>query len=167
MSAAALAVFTLARAVAGAASAAPRIGATDGRLVIALPDFLPGDPDDATLARALTQGVAQALTQNGRLALVDSTLMSGLTIVVDTVPDFTPWRAIGAQALVTGLVSMQAGRIRAGFRVWDTAAGLQLIGQMYRATPEQAPELARVIAAAIVERLAGKREGAAPLRKLL
>ena len=39
---------------------------------------------------------------------------------------------INAQALVTGRVSQEAdGRLRAEFRLWDTFAGQQLIGEQY------------------------------------
>jgi TolB protein len=122
-------------------------------MAIALPNFLQGSADDATLARGLTAALAQELAQNRHFAPVDSLVMSGLPVVVDAPPDFAAWRRVGAEALVTGLVSMRAGRIRAGFRLWDTTRQLQLTSQLYRVALADAPELAHMIAAAIVAEL--------------
>ena len=47
-------------------------------------------------------------------------------------PRFADWRAINAQALVTGRITRQSdGRLKAEFRLWDVFAGQQLDGQQY------------------------------------
>ena len=49
----------------------------------------------------------------------------------DAAPRFEDWKVINAQALVTGRVSEEAdGRLRAEFRLWDTFAGQQLVGDI-------------------------------------
>ncbi len=154
MSGAALAAGALVRSLLMPAQACDRIERFRP-VAIALPDFLQGGPDDGTLAHALTGAVIKELAQNIRIALVESPAMSALPVVVDAPPNFSAWRRIGAEALVTGLVSLRAGRLRSGFRLWDTVQERQTAGQMYRAALADAPELAHRIAGAIAAQAAG------------
>ena len=75
------------------------------------------------------------------------------------------WRPV-AVALITGLVSMREGRIRAGFRLWDTTQQLQIAGHMYRAALTDTPQLAGAIADDIIAQLV-RPAAAASLCKLL
>jgi TolB protein len=73
-------------------------------------------------------------------------------------PRFEDWRVIGADAMVTGAVSREPdGRLKAEFRLWDTVAGQQLVGEQFFTQPENWRRVAHIIADAIYERLTGEQ----------
>ena len=51
---------------------------------------------------------------------------------INAAPTFANWRAINAQGLVTGQVTLQPdGRLRVDFRLWDVYGESQMLGQQY------------------------------------
>ncbi len=152
-------------AIAGGAlsrvQAAPRIAITEGSfqpMPIALPDFLGGSSGDSELARSITQVVAADLRRSGLFAPIDPAAYIERIVNTDAVPRFADWRAINAQALVTGRLTRQSdGRLKSEFRLWDVFAGQQLIGQQYFTTPDNWRRVAHIISDAIYERLTGEK----------
>jgi TolB protein len=126
-------------------------------LVIAVPEILPGTPDEGEIARDMTQVVIGDLRQSGRFTLIDAAAATGKIANVDVVPDFAAWRALGVQALVTGRVGHEQQRLRTEFRLWDVEAGQHLFGELHFAAPEQWRKVGHVIADSILERLTGER----------
>jgi TolB protein len=141
--------------------AAPRVEITSGNvapLPIALPDFIGGTPGDAEAARGITQVITADLKRSGLFAPVDPAAYIEKIVNSDAVPRFEDWRAINAQALVTGRLTRQPdGRLKAEFRLWDVFAGQQLTGQQYFTTPDIWRRVAHIIADAVYERLTGEK----------
>ena len=126
---------------------------------IALPDFVGGSAGDGDVARNVTQVITAT---SGAAACSRRSIRppsSSASRDIDAVPRFADWRAINAQALVTGRVTRQAdGRLKAEFRLWDVFAGQQLTGQQYFTAPDNWRRIAHIISDAIY-RAPDRREG--------
>jgi len=123
-------------------------------LPIAVTDFLAADQMGADIA-----GVVIAdLRRSGLFAPIDKGAFIEKISNPDVAPRFDDWKVINAQALVTGRVNVEAdGRIRAEFRLWDTFAGQQLVGEQFFANRGNWRRIAHIIADAIYERLTGEK----------
>jgi TolB protein len=143
------------------APAAVRVEITSGDvqpMPIALPDFIGGTPADTEAARAVTQVITADLKRSGLFAPIDPAAYIERIVNSDAVPRFEDWRAINAQALVTGRLTRQPdGRLKAEFRLWDVFAGQQLTGQQYFTTPAIWRRVAHIIADSVYERLTGEK----------
>jgi TolB protein len=127
-------------------------------LRIALPDFLPGSPSDGQSAQAILQIITANLGRSGLFAPIDPAAFIERIADTDVQPRYADWRAINAQALVTGRVTGQSdGRLRAEFRLWDVFAGAQLAGQQYFSSPDNFRRIAHIISDQIYERLTGEK----------
>src|SRR4029077_11360285 len=123
-----------------------------------LPDFSGGTPADGEVARNVTQIITANLSRSGLFAPVDPAAFIERNLGVDGTPRFGDWRAINAQALVTGRITRQTdGRLKSEFRLWDVLAGQQLAGQQYFTTPDNWRRIAHIISHAIYERLTGEK----------
>ena len=102
--------------------------------------------------------VAADLKRSGLFAPIDKGAFIEKISNPDAAPRFDDWKVINAQALVTGRVSQEAdGRLRAEFRLWDTFAGQQIVGEQFFANTANWRRVAHIIADAIYERLTGEK----------
>ena len=69
---------------------------------IGLPDFIGGTAGDGDTARGVTQIITANLRRCGLFAPIDPAAYIEKIASVDAVPRFPDWRAINAQALITG-----------------------------------------------------------------
>jgi len=143
------------------ASAVVQLDVSQGNfqpMPIALPDFIAGTGGDGDTARGVTQIITANLKRCGLFAPIDPAAYIEKIASVDAVPRFPDWRAINAQALVTGRMTRQNdGRLKAEFRLWDVVAGQQLAGQQYFTTPDNWRRIAHIISDAVYERLTGEK----------
>jgi TolB protein len=127
-------------------------------LPIALPDFVGGAPGDADTARNVTGIITNNLRRSGLFAPIDPAAYIEKIVNPDNAPRFPDWKAINAQALVTGRIARQPdGRLKTEFRLWDIFAGQQQAGQQYITTNENWRRIAHIISDAIYERLTGDK----------
>jgi TolB protein len=143
------------------ARAALRLDITRGTvqpMPIALPEFIAGSPGDVEMARTVTQVITNDLGHSGLFAPIDPAAYIERIANFDAVPRFPDWRAINAQALVTGRVARQGdGRLRAEFRLWDVLGGQPQDGKQYQATPDNIRRIGHIISDQIYERLTGEK----------
>jgi TolB protein len=122
-------------------------------LPIAITDMISGDE----LGAQISGVIAADLKRSGLFAPVDKAAFIEQISNPDAAPDFKSWTVLNAQALVTGRVVKEGGRLRAEFRLWDTFAGQQLDGQQFTTDAGNWRRVAHIIADAIYERLTGEK----------
>lgn len=125
-------------------------------LPIALLPFAAGD-GLAGAAAEIDQVIEANLERSGLFALVSPAAFIDRDVPFDQVPVYANWRAIKAEALVTGRVMRAAdGRLQVQFRVLDTLAEAQLAGLQLLADPSATRRLAHKIADQIYTQLTGE-----------
>ncbi|HUE63721.1 MAG TPA: Tol-Pal system beta propeller repeat protein TolB [Rhizomicrobium sp.] len=143
------------------ASAALQVDVNQGNiqpLPIAIPDFLPGGPNDAQAGANIAGVVRADLERSGLFRPLDQRGFTEHITNINTVPNFPGWRAINAQGLVTGQVTQQAdGRLRVDFRLWDVYGDSQMQGLQFFTTPENWRRIAHMVSDAIYERITGEK----------
>ena len=123
-------------------------------LPIAVTDFLSSNE----IGAEITSVISADLKRSGLFAPIDKGAFIEKITNPDAAPRFDDWKVINAQALVTGRVTQEPdGRLRAEFRLWDTFAGQQLVGEQFFANKANARRVAHIIADAIYERLTGEK----------
>ncbi len=122
-------------------------------LPIAITEFISADGTGAEIASV----VEADLRRSGLFAPIEKGAFIEKISNPDAAPRFQDWTVINAQALVTGKVSETAdGRLKAEFRLWDTYAGQQLIGEQFFTSKDKWRRVAHIIADAIYQRLTGE-----------
>jgi TolB protein len=126
-------------------------------LPIAIPDFTGAAPQDAQVARNITEVVTADLERSGLFRPLDPRAFIQDPAALRPIPRFPDWRLINAQALVVGDLETQAdGRIKVEFRLWDVFAAQQLAGQRYFAPSDNWRRVAHTVADEIYKRLTGE-----------
>lgn len=142
-----------------AAQAQLRLRFTDGviePMPIAIPGFIAeaGGGEHAANISAL---VAQDLTGTALFREIPSSAHIGRVTSFDAPVQFEDWRAVNAQALVTGSVSVQGGRLVVKFRLFDVFAGTQMgEGLQFVGTPQSWRRMAHKVADAVYARITGE-----------
>ncbi|MBW8639087.1 Tol-Pal system beta propeller repeat protein TolB [Hoeflea sp. WL0058] len=123
-------------------------------LPIAVTEFISNDE----IGRQISEVISADLRRSGLFAPIDPNAFIQKITNPDVAPRFEDWRVINAQAIVVGRVTREAdGRLKTEFRLWDTFAAQQLIGQQFFTQPENWRRVAHIIADAIYQRLTGER----------
>lgn len=120
-------------------------------LPIAIADF----GGDADLGARIAGVVAADLKRCGYFAPLDRGVFPAAPIDFDAAPPFPAWQAINAQALATGRVSRDGGRLRTAYRLWDVTAGQQMTGQQFVTEANNWRRVGHIIADSILTRLTG------------
>ena len=157
---AALPAAGLAQPLAAQGEGPLRIEITEGviePMPVAVPDFVAETPGAADWARRIARVVAADLTGTGLFREIpEEAHIATITSFASPVA-FADWRAVNAQALVTGAVAVQGDRIEVKFRVWDVFAGAELgQGLRFQGTTESWRRMAHKVADAVYSRITGE-----------
>ncbi len=125
------------RPFAVAAQAPLRIEITEGvvePMPFAAPTFVPSSGAAGPMAAQITRVVIDDLTGTGLFREIPAQAYISKVTSFDAPVAFADWKAINAQALVTGAVSVSGDKVQVRFRLWDVFAqaplgdGLQFDG---------------------------------------
>src|SRR5579859_3490719 len=131
--------------------------ARDNPIPIALPALIGAGGETEQLGRDIAGVITNNLSRSGLFRPIDPAAYINAGAPSDT-PNFQNWKAIGAQALVTGRVESQGGdKVRVEFRLWDVLPGLQIQGTAYTTTQSNWRRIAHIISDVIYERLLGEK----------
>ncbi len=120
-----------------------------------LPIAIPAFNGAATGAR-ISEVISADLARSELFRPLNTTTFQEQVGDVNVQPTFDKWKAISAQALLTGqAVSDGDGRLHVDFRLWDVYAGEQLLGLQFTSTQENWRRVAHKVADAVYEKLTG------------
>jgi TolB protein len=125
---------------------------------IAIPSFTGSDGASAQLGQDIANVVTNDLAHSGLFRPIAQQAYIQASSGQGDMPNFQNWKAIGAQALVTGRAEAQGGgQVRLDFRLWDVLPQSQLQGTAYTTTQANWRRIAHMIADVIYERLLGEK----------
>ncbi len=153
-------ILALTALAAPSAKAELRIDITRGNvkpIPIAVSDLLGGQGNEPQQGKDIARVIAADLERSGLFRPIDSRAFIQTPQALQNQPRFPDWRAINAQALVSGKIETAPdGRLKVEFRLWDVMAEEQMIGQVYHTTPSNWRRVAHIVADAIYKRMTGE-----------
>ncbi|SMC80966.1 Tol-Pal system beta propeller repeat protein TolB [Primorskyibacter flagellatus] len=137
-----------------------RIEITEGvvePLPYAVPDFVSESAGGSEMAAQLARVVADDLTGTGLFREIPrDAFISQITSFASPV-QFADWKAINAQALITGAVTVNGDQLVVKFRVYDVFAGTELgSGLQFAGTTDGWRRMAHKVSDAVYSRITGE-----------
>jgi TolB protein len=139
------------------ARAALRVDITQGNIQ-PLPIAIPNFNGEGATGQNIASVVRADLDRSGIFRPLDPQSFIEQIKDINTPPTFTNWRAINAQALVTGGVATQPdGRLKVDFRLWDVFGETEMMpGKEYFTVPANWRRIAHMISDAIYQQITGE-----------
>ncbi|MFC0280671.1 Tol-Pal system beta propeller repeat protein TolB [Falsigemmobacter intermedius] len=132
---------------------------TDGviePLPYALPRFI-GEGGANEMAANISSLVAQDLNGTGLFREIPASAHISQVVSFDSAVQYQDWRAINAEALITGAVSVQGSKLVVKFRLFDVASGQQMgEGLQFAGTTQSWRRMAHKVADAVYARITGE-----------
>ncbi len=137
-----------------------RIEITEGviePLPFAVPDFVPTTPDGTQAARDIARVIAADLTGTGLFREVPASAFVSQVSDFGAPVQYADWKAINAQALITGSVALNGERLTVQFRVYDVFSGAELgSGLQFSGAATGWRRMAHKVADAVYARITGE-----------
>nr|WP_159979444.1 Tol-Pal system beta propeller repeat protein TolB [Roseobacter cerasinus] len=153
----------------GASQAAPVLAQTQGPLRIeitegvieplpfALPVFEAETGDAGGLAAQISQVVSADLSGTGLFREIPSSAFISQVSSFAAPVQYADWKAINAQALITGAVSVQGNQVSVKFRLYDVFSGAELgDGLQFTGTADGWRRMAHKVSDAVYSRITGE-----------
>jgi TolB protein len=126
-------------------------------LPFAVPNFVPDGPAAAQFAQDISRVVAADLTGTGLFREISSDAFISRVSSFEAPVQFADWKAINADALVTGAVNVSGQKLTVRFRVWDVFSGQELgNGLQLAGTTDGWRRMAHKVADQVYSRITGE-----------
>ncbi|KIN63799.1 Protein TolB [Sulfitobacter noctilucicola] len=126
-------------------------------LPFAVPSFQPESAQSAQMAADLARVVAEDLAGTGLFREIPSSAFISTVSDFNAPVQYADWKAINAQALVTGAVNVQGGNVNVKFRLYDVFSGAELgSGLQFSGTTDGWRRMAHKVADAVYARITGE-----------
>lgn len=137
-----------------------RIEITEGviePLPFAVPSFQPESGEAGQLASDLARVVAEDLTGTGLFRQIPASAFISTVNDFNAPVQYADWKAINAQALITGAVNVQGNTLDVKFRLYDVFSGAELgNGLQFTGTVDGWRRMAHKVADAVYSRITGE-----------
>ena len=137
-----------------------RIIITDGviePLPFAVPDLVPATPASAEVASQLARVIAADLSGTGLFREVPASAYISQVTDFQAPIQYADWKAVNAQALITGSVRTDGDQLTVQFRVYDVFSGAELgNGLQFTGTTAGWRRMAHKVADAVYSRITGE-----------
>ncbi|MEO0938709.1 MAG: Tol-Pal system beta propeller repeat protein TolB [Pseudomonadota bacterium] len=147
-------------AVAALAQGPLRIEITEGviePLPFAVPDFQPENAAATELARQLSRVISADLVGSGLFREIPSSAYISTPASFNAPVQYADWKAINAQALVTGAVAVNGNQVLVKFRLHDVFSDRELgAGLQFSGTADGWRRMAHKVADAVYSRITGE-----------
>ncbi|OPB32244.1 TolB protein [Bartonella sp. AR 15-3] len=121
---------------------------------IAVADFLSHD----SLGIKIAAVIAADLERSGLFFPLQKSSFPEISPNPDKQPNFSDWKKINAQGLITGKVYRETdGRLKVEFRLWDVVGKRQIKGQRFYTATERWRRVAHMIADEIYSKMTGEK----------
>ena len=126
-------------------------------LPFAVPTFQAENPEATELATEITRVVAADLVGTGLFRELPASAFISTVSDFNAQVQYADWKAINAQALITGAVSVVAGNVNVKFRLYDVFSGAELgTGLQFSGTTDGWRRMAHKVADAVYSRITGE-----------
>ena len=137
-----------------------RIEITEGviePLPVAIPDLVAETARSVQMGQQIARVIAADLTGTGLFREVPSSAFISQINDFSAAVQYADWKAINAQALITGAVRVQGGQVRVQFRVYDVFSGAELgDGLQFVGASDGWRRIAHKVADAVYSRITGE-----------
>lgn len=125
---------------------------------VAISPFYPERPEYAEFAKNIPDIITNNLRGSGLFKPVSpGAFIQDAASIQKEGPRFAEWRAINAQALVSGSVTRAPdGRTRVEFRLWDVFSQKQISGMAYMTNEQNWRRIAHIISDDVYKRVTGE-----------
>lgn len=154
------AILALAAPMAFAQSGPLRIEITEGviePMPVAVPRFIAETAQADTFAQQVGEVIMADLVNSGLFRAIPADAHIGRVTNFNAPVQYADWKAINAQALITGAVSVtDDGRMVVKFRLFDVFGQNQMVGQQFAASTQSWRRMAHKVSDTIYARLTGE-----------
>ena len=140
----------------------PALAQNEPRVVIGDPEFKPlpiaiTTPAGGERGQRIAEVVINNLRSTGLFRIIDPAAFIQKSAAAAVRPRFPDWKVIGAEALVTARIRTKPnGELRLEYRLWNVAAGSQMIGRALEGPATLWRRLAHKMSDGIYQRLTGE-----------